>query len=537
MTASSDSITSAALGFPGRTLGLLVLFAAGAVGSWLGLFHLRSRFAFESFAVSAAHPIPVERVRLKARGSYPVHFLLLHGYGANRRHLLHLAEVLAAAGGEVFLMDLPGRGHHTGWATPRSPGGFDASMPTPRETRAALAVVRHLQGLYGVGADRLVVVGHSLGGGVALDVARGVLPAAVVSLAGLERRIEPGWPRNLFLITARVEIPAVRRAADRMYDRARAARSHQPSRAARGEYAATHSSLSFHSPVQRAIVDWANRALPGAGLATPAHFNEWLLGLEAAGLFFLAGLFVPLAGLAARALPHEPLGEIVPETGFTLWSPVHIVGYALLAGLAAVSILHLLRYLGGPLPLGFLRLDGGSYLASVLLLATVWLLPLLLRLPWVRSWRETGTKAGLGLALAAYIIVAGGGFVTWQLFDLWPTPGRAARMALLVVLLFPYALGEELFGRTYAKAPRRPSPLDAFLAWRLGLLASLFYAAVVLGSGEWLLVVMAIPLLLLSLLEYFFSAALRRALASAYANAVLKALLLGWIPAVLFPLE
>jgi len=49
--------------------------------------------------------------------------------------------------------------------------------------------------------------------------------------------------------------------------------------------------------------------------------------------------------------------------------------------------------------------------------------------------------------------------------------------------------------------------------------------------------VLGVPLLGLSLLEYFFSAALYRALWSAYANAVLKALLLAWIIATLFPLQ
>ncbi len=531
MTASSDSNTTARpraepRGFPGRLLALLVVFLAGAAASVGGVAHLRGQLRFDSFRVDDT---PVERVRPAGREP-AVHFLLLHGSAANRRHLLPLAEVLAAAGGDVFLMDLPGRGDHPGRASSHPPGSVTAAMTTPRETRAALAVVRQLQSHFGVRPERLVVVGHSLGGGVALEVARGVNAAAVVSLAGLERRVAPGDPPNPLFITARLEIPDLRRAADRMHARV------QGGRTARLEFLATHSSLPFHPSVQRVIVNWTNRAVPGASLSRLRHFNEWLLGTELAGLFFLAGLFVPLAGLAGWALNPEPLGEVVPETRFTPWSPLHIFGYALLASGAGVSALHLLKFFGVAYPLGFLRLQGGSYLASLLLLSTLWLLPALLGRPWVRDRREVGAKMGVAAALAAYVILVGGGFVTWQLFDLWPTLGRFGKMLLLVPLLFLYALGEELLGRTYAKGPRAPSAFDAFLAWRLALFAAIVYATLFLESGEPMLVVLGVPLLGLSLVEYFFSVALYRALWSAYGNAVLKALLLAWILATLFPL-
>jgi hypothetical protein len=306
---------------------------------------------------------------------------------------------------------------------------------------------------------------------------------------------------------------------------------------ARLEFLATHSSLPFHPSVQRAIVNWASRAVPGASLNLPPRFNEWLLALEAAGLFFLAGLFIPLAGLAGWALDPEPLGEVAPETRFTSWSPLHLFGYGLLAGGAGVSALHLLRFFAVPYPLAFLRLDGGGYLASLLLFSTLWLLPALRQRPWVRSRREVAAKTGAAVLLAVYVILAGGSFVTWQLFDLWPTFGRFGKMLVLVPILLPFALGEELLGRAYARAPRSPSAFDAFLAWRLALFADIVYGALVLGSGERMLVVMAIPLLGLSLLEYFFAAALYRALWSAYAGAALKALLLAWILATLFPLQ
>jgi dienelactone hydrolase len=526
---------------PWGTLALLVFLLAGGAASLWGLFTLRQRFVFESFEVGGAKPSSVERVRPANRKTYPAQFLLLHGYGANRRQLLHLAEVLAAAGGDVYVMDLAGRGDHPGTVSPRTPQKLEPTFPTPVETEAARAVVRHLTRHMGVRAERLVVVGHSLGGGVALDLAREISPAATVSLAGLERVLPAGQPRNLLLITAKLEIPTLRLAADQMYERTQLLGG----LAERSEFPATHASLPFHSSVQQAIVDWTNQALPSRGvgireraeLAIPPLFNESLLGLELGGLLFLAGLFVPLSSVLAWGLRQDPFGEVVPETRFSLWSTVHLAGYALLAGATAVLGISLLQGFDRPVPLSFLRLDGGDYLASVLLLGTVWLLPILARQPWVRSWRETMAKIGASLVLAAYVVVVGGGFITWQLFDMWPTAARFEKMLLLALLLLPYGLGEELLVRSFAKQGGAADPLIALLVWRLGLLVAILGGVSYFATGDILLVLLGIPLLLLSLVEYFFSTTLYQALGSIYGTALLKAILLGWFIAVVFPLR
>ncbi len=467
---------------------------------------------------------PVERVRLREARPNAPQFLLLHGYAANRRQLLHLGEVLAAAGGDVYVVDLPGRGNSNTLASPYPPDGPQADMATPNETRATLALVRQLS------QGRLIVIGHSLGGGVAIDVAQRVAPTATVSLAGLERSVQPGRPPRLLLITARLEIPPLRQAADTMY--AQAGRG-----SARREFFCTHSTLPYSSAVQQAIVEWANRAIPGARLAIPPWLNEKLLALELAAAFFLVALFFPLAGLAGWWLAHEPLGEIVSESRISSWSPVHLGGYGLLAGLASVSALSLLHWLEWPGPLRFLHFADGDYLASLMLLSTVWLLPALRPLPWVRDVRELRANLLVALGLALYVILAaGGGFVTWQVFDLWPTSARWLRFLPLLPLLFPFALGEELLRRTFSKH-RDHSALTAFVLWRLALLASIAYGVFLLGSGQGMIVLHALPLFLLSLLEYYFAETLYRALGSAWACALLKTLLLAWFFAAFFPLR
>lgn len=536
--ATSDSSTGArGRSWPLLLLALLLVLAAGALASWYALQQLRAPLLFETFAVEDKPPIPVERVRLRDRPDYPAHFLLLHGYIANRRQLLPLAEVLAAAGADVFVVDLPGRGDHTGGVSPPEPEGPSAAMPTPREMAAALVVARALERRYGVTPDRLVVLGHSMGGGVALDLARRLSPAATISLSALERTVGPGRPPNLLLITARFDFPPLRRAADRMRQRAGGG-------AQRREFLATHSTLPYHSSVQRAIVDWTNRALPGAGLRLPSEFNASLLALTAMTLLFLGALFFPLSALVGWALASpaaggasEPFAEVQPETPLSSWQPLQLGAYALLASGAAVSVLALLHWRDWPLPLGFLRLADGDYLASILLLLTLWLLPALRHRPWVRSWQETRWKAAAALALALYVILACGGFLSWQLFDLWPTGGRLLQMLPLVPLLFPYALGEELLVRAYAKGAREERALSGFLLWRAAVLAAIVFGAIVLGSGTGMLVLMAFSLTLLTLAEGIFTAALYYTLGSSYACAVFKSLYLAWLFATVFPLR
>jgi hypothetical protein len=319
-----------------------------------------------------------------------------------------------------------------------------------------------------------------------------------------------------------------------MYERA--ATEASPGGAARQDFPAIHSSLPSHSSVQSAILEWTNGALPNAALAAPPYFNEALLGLEWATLFFLAALFVPLSELAGWVLARQPFGEMVPETELSFWSSSYLGGYGLAAGAAAVSAIALLDWKGLSHPLSFLHLADGDYLASVLLFATLWLLPLILRRPWVRSWRQVGIRAGVALALATYLLALGGGFLTWQLYDFWPTPVRFAKALLLMLVLFPYALGEELLVRT-GSSRMGGTPRGAFVIWRLGLLAALLYGAGALGSGAGMLLLMALPLVLLSLVQYFFAAALRRSLGSVYACAVFNAVLLGWFIATVFPLR
>jgi len=101
-----------------------------------------------------------ERVRVVEGGNAagePV--LFVHGWGASAYYYRKLLPAVMAAGWRVIAMDL--RGH----------GGSD--KPRDEALYSSAAMANHLEAVIdALGLARLALVAHSLGGGVALDVAR-----------------------------------------------------------------------------------------------------------------------------------------------------------------------------------------------------------------------------------------------------------------------------------------------------------------------------------------------------------------------------
>lgn len=96
------------------------------------------------------------------------HVLLFHGNAGNIGDRLLHAQLLTEAGLDVLSFDYRGYGRSTG--RPDEEGTY-------RDARAARAV---LLGLDGVNEDRVVYVGESLGGAVAVALAREAPPGALV---------------------------------------------------------------------------------------------------------------------------------------------------------------------------------------------------------------------------------------------------------------------------------------------------------------------------------------------------------------------
>ena len=104
-------------------------------------------------------------------GSPGAHVLLCHGNAGNVGDRIAHAEVLTAAGFDVLLFD---------------PRGYGASSGTPSEAgtyRDARAARGWLVSRPGVDPDRVLYLGESLGGAVALELALAHPPAGLVLLS------------------------------------------------------------------------------------------------------------------------------------------------------------------------------------------------------------------------------------------------------------------------------------------------------------------------------------------------------------------
>jgi pimeloyl-ACP methyl ester carboxylesterase len=167
----------------------LILAALAAAGGALTLRTAAARAAAEE----TAHPpsgrfvdVGGTRVHAVVTGEGP-DVVLIHGaFGSLRDFTFDLAARLATRY-RVIALDRPGLGY-TGRTAPAYARPFAAGAESPAEQAAVLAAAARA-----LGAERPVVVGHSLGGIVAMAWALDHDPAAVVMLAG----VALPWPGEL----------------------------------------------------------------------------------------------------------------------------------------------------------------------------------------------------------------------------------------------------------------------------------------------------------------------------------------------------
>lgn len=169
--------------------GSLILAALALAGGVL-----TARVAdWRAAAEEAAHPpsgqfveVAGRRVHAYVTGEGP-DVVLIHGaFGSLRDFTFDLAARLSDRY-RVIALDRPGLGY-TGRADPAHARAFAATAESPAEQAALLAAAAGQ-----LGAERPIVVGHSMGGIVAMAWALDHDPAAVVMLAG----VALPWPGEL----------------------------------------------------------------------------------------------------------------------------------------------------------------------------------------------------------------------------------------------------------------------------------------------------------------------------------------------------
>jgi len=443
--------------------------------------------------------------------------ILFHGLAANKIIMSYLARSFAAQGLTVYVPDLPGHG--------RSNGPFS---PEQAETCAS-SFVRGLAARGLIVPDHTILVGHSMGGDIALRIAPKIRPAGVIAISPAPMQIAhgvsaenllyfspPPLQPNTLILVGQYEFPSL---VENAFDFA-ASRT-DPTVEFDAIPGNSHVSVLFSPIVAAKIQVWTSHLLhlpSSAVLPSRANVLGCILGL--CGIVLLAGPFL-----------RETFGGDPPAEPRSISLPSFPRLFLEFAGVSLV-VIYLLRYW---MPLRPLPLYQGNYLASFFLLAGLALLLLHPRL--ALSQFSAKPLVLLSAAFAAFLLH----FLITGWFDLtfsfaWLTLHRWARFPVffLAVFLFFYAL-DVLLGPASDVRPTRRLFLSLLLlttAW-LALVGSVFY----LHSGEILLVLLAPYFVLVLLLIRLGAQLIRRQTASPTAAALFGAILLAGFCLVLFPLS
>lgn len=461
--------------------------------------------------------------------------VIFHGLTANRRTLLALGRSIETLGMKVYLVDHPGHG--------------DSSEPFdhPRAEACAADLLEELTRRGEIRLDTTVLVGHSMGAGIAIRLADAFPTAATISISSamqMPARTKPAtlvplpFPRrvpvNLLLVVASHDLPRMKDASRRLLEAAGGERyapaDFRQRRAVRAvlQPATTHTSLLFDSSTHAAIGDWIESALPNDVTPYAGRPLRRLAPL-AGGLAGLALLFPLAASGLTRAL------------GATAQDPARAPGKTLrllaawgVAGLLGVAVQY------GIVPLApVVRMYTGDYLASAAAIAGVSLL--ITRRRWAppeAAWRWEAKSVAAAVVLGLGTAMAFGAWLDAQVTDGWPTAVRVWRFALLVPLLLPYCLAEELGlgaarGTCWRAGARR---WGVFVALRAVVWAALLVGLVVLRSGEVLVALLVVYLAAFSVAQRLGMDAVRRRTGSAAAAAVFGAILSAWFVCAVFPI-
>ncbi len=460
--------------------------------------------------------------------------IFFHGLGANRRTMMYLGTDFAGHGFRAYLLDLPGHGDNT-----------DAFTYAKAEECADASVESLMRGTVRgeqLDATRTILIGHSMGGAMAIRLADRTPLAATVAISPAPMVLPRRMPANLLVFVGQYDLWPMRREAEDIAAAAGGQRlgpnDFAEDRAFKVEVVpqATHTSQIVDRAVAHRAEDWAMEALfPNVDartralnidLATYDTFKQGRRRLPGAvmGLFGLAFLFPAGAAL---------LGAIVSPQGSAHEASRPSSGLAVAEG--AVCALASVLILAVVIPLRFVHLYDGDYLGSLLLLSGALLLAL--NRKYVKENLSLDIKACVAAGAAGLLVfLATGAWFSWQLGDLWMNAPRWLRFVELLPATWIFCFAEEVVLGPVGSGKRRAWRFVLFLAIRAALWIACVLAYYTLANGQVLLGVLVAGLAVFSVLQRAATDALRLRTSSATAAAVFGAILAAWFIAAVFPL-
>ncbi len=462
--------------------------------------------------------------------------VVIHGLAGNRRVMKWLDQWLAAQQLRVYSIDLPGHGDST------EPFTYARAEECTERAIQALAARGDIQ------LDRTLLLGHSLGGEIAIRMADRFSTAGTIALSPAPMVLPRRIPNNLLVLSAQFDLPPLRTEARKIAAAAGGERvAAEDFEQLRAFQLATIPWADHVSPLvderpEKQAANWAREALAEPGRLQP--LRGWTrAGVVLCGIGLL--LLFPLAALILAGHPPQPDPPRDPQIRITFvhWLTIRtMVARWAVASALAVALFSLTSHYN------WLRLYNGSYLASCMFVAGLALLLLFRRQIASLRPRLRGIFAAVVLAFAFAMAVR-----AWVGFSLdlrlinamsflrtlaggfWLSTPRWLRLGPATLAVLPYFAAEELAlgDPNLFRYWRR---LGVCLLLRLELWLLMLLAVYATMNGQVLILLLAPTFLVLSVLQRLGSDALRIRTGSAAAGAVFGAILAGWFIASVFPL-
>jgi alpha-beta hydrolase superfamily lysophospholipase len=539
----------------GRGVALAIAAALGAAAVLLGAHWIRRAdsprqdYTLETIELrgSGAGPAAATRCAVPMTvldppaGVTPVGTaVVLHGLAANRRVMLYLGQDFAGHGMRTYLLDLPGHGDN------REPFSF------ARAELCATAVVETLEKNHAIDPQTTILTGHSMGAAIAIRMADREPMAATIAISPAPMVLPQRMPANLLVVAGQFDIGAVKRQAQTLAGAAEGSRTRPDDFAQKRAFEldwvplATHTSSLANRTVAHRAELWAMQALLPSVDAKTLALNLDLATYDtfSYGRRRLAGAAMGLAGLLVLVWAGTVAVGRIRWTDISIdaaASPRHVLLLLVEGALCAVVGVLILR-LG--VPLGFLHLYGGAYLASLLLIVGLLLLALnwnharqnlSANVPQANVLQTNAVQLIAAAALGFAAMMAIGAWVNWEAADMWLNAPRWLRFAGLLPITWIFSFAEEVALGPVGKGASRAARYATALALRGELWLACLLAYYELASHELVILLLGAVFAIFSILQRLMADELRAG-TSPSATALFDAILAAWLIAAAFPL-
>jgi len=470
--------------------------------------------------------------------------VLLHGLSANRRLMMYLAEDFAGHGFRAYALDLPGHGD--------SRDAFSFARAQDCATAAVESLIRSGR----LDPKTTILLGHSMGAAIAIRMADRDPVAATIVLSPAPMTAPQRMPANLLVFSASADLGILKRVAQSLADAAGGQRTapedfvQQRAFELRWLPRSTHTSLLSDRRVAHDSENWAMQALfpdiaadtltLNLDLATYETFGKGRRRLAGGALGFLGILllFPMVVALAAKLTVPSAVTDATnaaSPAAAQIESPGNHPSTRLLLGETALCAMIGVLLLVVGVPLKFLHIYTGAYLASLLLVVGVMLL--IINFGYAMEYTSLpGRKLIVAAVLGFATFLAIGAWLNWQLDDAWLNAPRWLRFAGLLPVMWIYSFAEEVALGPVHHGLARAVRFAVFLLLRAEIFLACTLAWHLFASGQVLIPLLFTYLAVFSILQRLATDALRVRTVSATAAALFGAILASWFIASVFPL-